>query len=268
MDGSDSETPRERVLFLARAQSRAGIVETLAATGSATQRQLRERLNASRTTVSRALQSLTDRGWVEEANGEYRLTRSGDHIAVAFDRLLDTVDRVDELDEFLRLFPADLTAPDFLDASDVSVTYATDAAPYAPARKQSEILHSAERLRILLPAVDLESTNALAEQVTDRGLDVETIVSQGVEAEIESDEFAPQVKTMIRAGGLSIRVANGGVPLYLGLADSGTVQIGLAGDDGLPRALFETTDERVREWAERLYSDVRERTTPKRLDDF
>lgn len=268
MPVSSSDSPREQVLFLVRAQSRLQVVEALSAGESQTKRQLREQVEASRTTVSRALQSLSDRGWVEETNGEYQLTRAGQHIATAITRLLDTVETVDELGEFLRWFPSEVSGPDFLAATDVTVTYSTDAAPYAPARKQSEIIHTADRLRFLLPAVDMESTETLVEQVTERGLDIETIVSPAVESVLQAEAFASQVRAMIRAGGLSIRVADDGVPFYLGLSDGGTVQIGLASEDGLPRALLETTDEQVYRWAEALYSEVRARNDPKTLEDF
>lgn len=270
MTGSDSELPREEVLFLVRAQSRTRIMEVLAEAEveSMTQGQLRGRMDASRTTVSRALNSLTEQGWVVEVNGSYRLTRTGHYIATGLDELLDTVSKVDRLDEFLRWFPPDVSAPDFPDASDVSVTYSTEAAPYAPARKQSEILRTAERLRVLLPAVDIDSTETLVEQVTDHSLDIETIVSQAVASELESDEFAPRVNEMVRNEGVSIQVAQDDIPFYLGLADSGTVQIGLAGEEGLPRALLETTDEDVYEWADRFYRDSRDHSVPKGLEDF
>jgi predicted transcriptional regulator len=268
MNDNDSGSPREQVLFLARAESRVRIMDALTETEPMTQRQLRAQVDASRTTVSRALQSLMEKGWVEGTGNAYRLTRTGAHIAAAFERLLGTVGRVDELGEFLRRFPSDVDSPALPDASDVTVTYSTDASPYAPARKQSEVLNTAERLRVLLPAVDVESTELLVEQVIERGLNVETVVSPGVESVIESEEFAPRVKRMVRAGGLRVLVSRGDLPFYLGLADESTVQIGLAGDDGLPRALLETTEGEVREWAERLYGDVRDRAEPKPLGEF
>lgn len=268
MSESSSDFPREQVLFLVRAQSRVQVLDVLSIEETLTQQHLRDRVDASRTTVSRSLQSLSHQGWVTETSGGYRLTRAGQHIATVLHRLLDTVERVDALGEFLRWFPPDVSGPNFLTASDVTVTYSTDAAPYAPARKQSEILHTADRLRVLLPAVDMESTETLVEQVIERGLDIETTVSPAVESVLESEEFAPRVREMTRAGGLSIRVADDGVPFYLGLSDAGTVQIGLASDDGLPRALLETTDEQVYAWAETLYSDVRGRNESKTLNDF
>lgn len=265
---SDGTTPREQILFLARAESRVRVVEALAETEAATQRELRDRLDASRTTVSRALQSLEENGWVEKSDGAYRLTRAGEIITAEFGRLRDAIDRVEELAEFLRWFPADADGPDFVGASDVEVTYATDADPYAPAREQTEILHTADRLRVLLPAIDLESTETLVEQVRDRGLDIETVVPPDVEATMESDAFAPLIEETLRTGRSSIFVVQDDLPFYLGLAADGRVQLGLADDDGIPRALLETTDESVREWAEDLYRDYRARAERKSAGEF
>lgn len=257
MSADGTPTPREHLLFLARAESRVRILEALRESESATQLELRTRLDASRTTVSRALKSLTEQGWVERSDGAYRLTRSGALIAAEFTRLLDEIERIEELDEFLRLFPADVEAPDVLDVADFEVTYATDADPYAPARKQSGILSTADRLRMLLPAIDLESTERIAEQVTERGLVAETVVSPGVEATMESEEFAPVMREKVRTGRSPVFVAQETVPFYLGLADDGRVQIGLADGDGLPRVLLETSDGSVREWAEGVYREFR-----------
>jgi predicted transcriptional regulator len=259
---------REQVLFLARAESRVRIIEVLGASDSATQQELRAQVDTSRTTVSRALQSLTEAGWVERFDGGYRLTRTGEILAGEFGRLLDSVRRVDDLAEFLRWFPADVDGPDFLDVSDVEVTYSTDADPYAPARKQSEVLHTADRLRILLPAIDLDSTKTIVEQVTERGLEVETVVSPGVEATMESEQFAPLLTEMLQTGRASLAVAPADVPFYLGLADDGLVQVGLADGDGLPSALLETTDTTVREWARRTYQRHLERARRKSVAEL
>ena len=257
MTGDGTATPREQILFLARAESRIRILEGLSETESATQSELRTRINASRTTVSRALKSLTEKGWVEKFDGSYRLTRIGQRIAVEFGRMFDEIEKVDELAEFLRLFPTDIESPDFVNASDLEVTYSTESEPYAPARRQTQILSTAERLRMLLPAIDLESTEVIAEQVTERGLEAETVVSPGVESTMESEEFAPVMKEKIRTGRSPVFVSQDSVPFYLGLTDDGRVQVGLADDDGLPRALLETTDESVREWAEGMYQEFR-----------
>jgi predicted transcriptional regulator len=251
------DAPLEQVRFLARADSRVNALSALADADSATQRELRDDLDASRTTVSRALQSLADQGWVVESDGTYRLTPTGCVVAEEFTDLLSTVKSVDELAAFLRWFPSDVDAPDFHEASDVDVTTPTDADPYAPARSQTEILRDADRLRALLPATDRESTETLVEQVTERGLEVASVVSPAVEATLESEDFAPLVRDLLETDRATIHVAPEPVPFYLGLAADGTVQVGVADDEGFPRALLQTTDDEVREWAERLYEEYR-----------
>jgi predicted transcriptional regulator len=262
----ESATPLDQVLFLARAESRVEILRSLA-DSTATQRELRTRLDVSRTTVSRALQSLSEREWVEKSGDEYRLTQAGRHVLTAFDQLLETVAQVDELTEFLRWFPADIDPPDVLGANDIDVTYSTTADPYAPARTQAEILHTATQLRVLLPAIELESTKTLADQVTDRGLDVESVLSPGLEATIESDDFAPPMRRTVQAGA-KMFIAQTSLPFYLGLADDNRVQIGLADDEGIPRALLETTDDDVRTWGEDVYREYRASARYKPLEEF
>jgi len=257
MSSNKTDTPHEQILFLAQAESRVQIVKHLFKSGPATQRTLRSELDASRTTVSRSLQSLTEKGWVEKSQNEYRLTRAGRVIAQEFTGMLDTVEATGELEEFYRWFPADLDSPDFFVAADVVVTYPTDAAPCAAAEKQSKILYTADRLRILLPATDLDSTRTITEQVTERGLDVETVVSPDVGALFESDEFKSLVMEMEKSGFSRFYVSQDELLFYLGLIDDGRVQIGLADDEGIPRALLETTDETIRNWATEIYESYR-----------
>lgn len=264
----EPSTPLEKILFLARAESRVAILDSLTEEGPATQRALRDRVDASRTTVSRAVQSLTDCGWVKHSDGTYQVTQAGRLVSTSFARLRDTVKRVSDLAEFFRWFPESVATPDLLGADDVSVTYSTAAEPYAPARTQTEILHSADHLHILLPAVELESTNVLAEEVTERGLTMESVVSPGLESTIESEAFAPPMRATVGAAGVDLFIAAEPPPLYLGIAANGRTQIGLADDDGLPRALLETTDDGVREWAEDLYRTYRDPARHKPVEEF
>lgn len=233
-----------------------------------TQRELRDLLDVSRRTVSRSLRRLQDREWIESNGETYYLTPRGRHIVAEFTDLMDTVRRTEELAEFLRWFPADVDAPDFLDVTDAVVTAASDADPYAPARTQTEILYEADRLRVLLPATDLASTETLTAEVTERNLEIESVVSPGVAATLQSAEFAPLIREQLETERSSILVADEALPFYLGLADDGRVQIGLADEEGIPRALLETTDERVRTWAENVYREYREGATAKRIEDF
>ncbi|WP_311173129.1 helix-turn-helix transcriptional regulator [Halobellus ordinarius] len=266
MSGNDG--PLEKVRFLAGATSRVRVMEYLAGLGPADQPELRANVAGSRTTISRALRSLEDEGWVATEDNTYRLTHTGSVIADEFADLLATIRRTEELSEFLRWFPTDSDAPDFLRARDVDVTASTDANPYAPAKQQAAILNTAEELRILLPSVDPDSTETLTEQVTNRGLRVETVISPELEPVFESDELAPLIAEMVDTERSDILVSSDPLPFYLGLADDGLVQIGVEDDEGFPRALLETTDGDVRAWAEDTYRTYRENARDKPFAEF
>lgn len=268
MPSDPESTPIERVHFLARAPSRVDIVRHLLTSGPATQRELRSHLDASRTTVARSLRSLERKNWVEFDDGAYRLTHVGTTIADAFTDLVETIRTTDEFATFLRWFPSDHDAPDFVDVSDATVTTSGDGDPYAPARKQTEILDSADELRFLLPSIDLDSTGFLREQVTDGALEAETVVSSDLEPTLESSQFAPHIRAMVRTGRSTIFVASTDLPFYLGLAGDGRTQIGVEDDHGFPRALLETSDPTVREWAESVYREYRERARHKPAEDL
>lgn len=261
-------TAVEAVQFLTRAESRLAVMRELAERDYTTQRELRDALDASRTTVARALNSLQDRGWIEQATEGYCLTTTGTLIASSVTQLLDTVATTAELSAFLRYAPTDAINTDLLTTADVTVTTPTDADPYAPARKQTEIVHRADRLRVLLPATDLESTRAVTDAVTEDGLELESVVSPSVAATFETPEFKSLVKEGMSTGRSTVLVSPTELPYYLGLADEEAVQIGVADDEGIPRALLETTDARVRQWAEGVYSEYRDAAEARQTDDF
>lgn len=267
MPGHD-QTPLDRVRFLARADSRVHILERLHADGPATQRELRAAIDASRTTVSRSLSALVDEDWVTCEGATYRLTHAGRVVAEEFTGLLDTMARVDDVAPVLRWLPPGLETPAFQDAADLTVVTPTDADPYAPARAQTEILRTADRLRVLLPATDRDSTEVLVEEVTERGLVVESVVTEDVEATLESESFAGLMRETLETGRSTIYVTADALPCYLGLADDGRVQVGVADDDGFPRALVTTSDDDVREWAESLYDRYRSGARQKPTSDF
>ena len=258
----------ETVQFLTRAESRLAIMRELVDADTLSQRALRAAIDASRTTVARSLRSLQDRGWVERTDDGFRLTTTGELIAAAVVDLLDTVATTIQLSDFLRYVPTDEFDTDLLTTADVTVTTPTDADPYAPARKQTEIVHRADRLRVLLPATDLESTRAVTEAVTENRLELETVISPSVESTFETPEFASLIREGMSTGRSAVFVSPTELPYYIGLADDDHVQIGVADDEGIPRALLETTDDDVRRWADGVYSEYRAAAEPIQADDF
>ncbi|WP_135821183.1 helix-turn-helix transcriptional regulator [Halostella litorea] len=268
MGPDDDPSPLDRVAYLARAESRVRILEALLESGSATQRDLRARLDASRTTVARSLRSLEETGWVERDARTYRLTPAGRLVADSFLDLVDTVELTEGLSAFLEWFPRSELPFELDRLADAEITTSDAGDPYAPARKQSEILRTADRMRLFLPSIDMEGTKLITERVTEGGLEAETVIAPGLEATVESDDFGPLLREKVATGRSDVYVAESDLGFYLGLADDGTVQIGVEDGDGLPRALVETADARVREWAEETYERYRADARPKPAEEF
>ena len=188
-------------------------------------------------------------GWVEKNDDTYRLTRSGQEIQTAVDQILDRVHTAQERAEFLRLFPPDVPASDFLAADDFTVTYSTKTDPEAPAREQAKLLENAESIRILLPAIDIDPTQIVYERILRGDLDVKAIISPAVGSIVNTEPFASLVTEMMESGGLSIQLARDQILIYICLSNAGTAQVGLVDSPEPLQALLETTDMRIYEWA-------------------
>ncbi len=262
----DDTHPVDQVAFLTRSKSRVQILRHLAAAGASTQRDLRDRIDSSRSTVARAVRSLEDHGWIRAENGSYRLTAVGELVVQDLTQLIETMETADELSPFLTWFPLSEYDVDLSQLEDATVVTHSKGDPYAPGRTQTELLRRARRFRALLPSIDLEGARAAHEEIENQDLDAELVVSKDVEETISTDAYAPLLREQIRTGHLTVLVSEREPPFYLGLADDGTVQLGVEDDNGFPQALLESSHESLREWAETVYQEYRATATVKSAD--
>ena len=243
----------ESICFLSRAESRASLMETLLESGPLDHRTLQQRLDYSRSTITRSLDSLSENGWVENSDGGYQLTPAGRAIISEFRELLETVETAEQLAPFLEWFPLSSFDLSLSDLRDGELTTALAGDPLAPARKQATLLQSTTVFRGLFPSMSIESVRLVHERRLDSGFETESVVSSDVAEMMHHEPFAPLLSELLSSGHHTIHVAED-VPMYLGIADGTTVQIGVEDDDGIPRALLETTNESVRTWAESMFS--------------
>ena len=244
----------DRICFLARADSRVRILESLSESSPVTERALRRQLSASRSTISRGVDSLIEMGWVTEGSDGLELTPTGSLVIEAFLDLAETMSTAEELSPFLEWFPLsefDLTVDDLQKGT---VTAAIDGDPYAPAREHTNLIRTASRFRALLPSIGQNAISMAHRRILAGNLEATLIVSPSVETRIRTDQLAPQFEEMLSTGRLTILVAES-VPFFLGLADERATQIGVEDDEGMPRALFETEAEAAREEADALFVD-------------
>jgi len=254
MDNSNDTI--NKLLFLVRAESRIHTLERLSLTEPATRRELCDALPASRSTIVRAIDSLVEVGWVSESADGVRLTPVGQVVIEEFLDLVDAVGAAEELTSFLEWFPLSEFDIGIDDLRDGTLTVATEGDPLAPVRRHTNRLRTAAEFRAVLPSIGIEPIKAIHERTLAGELESEFAVSPSVETTIRSGEFAPLFEEMLATGRLTIYLTDS-APFFLGVVDEDVTQIGVEDDEGIPRALLETSNERVRSWADTFFLDSR-----------
>lgn len=248
------------VRFVSQSPVRVRFMLALTEDGPMNRCDLRASVDASRTTVSRNLEALVERGWVEEVNGEYRTTPGGELLTSALERLLSTAETVDRLEPFFRWFPVDDFEVEWRWFADADVYPATSSDPYAPIDRHAERLATVTRFRGLLPQVGLRPMKAIGRDLSQ--FDHEIVVSPAVGETLRTErKYVEARATLSERGRIDFYVSDDPIPAYVGVFEGG-VQVGVSDDDGVPRAMVETDDERVVRWANETYEAYRAGAEP------
>jgi DNA-binding MarR family transcriptional regulator len=229
-------------------------MEQLSTAGPTRRWDLYEDISLSRSTITRAVDSLEEVGWLTDEVGTVRLTPIGQFVIAELLALVTSMETAQDLSPFLdwfRLGEYDLEVEDLCGGT---ITAIGEGDPHAPTRIQTELIQTTSRFRALFPSLDLEGTKLAHERMLNGEFEAEIVVPPEIETMICSEQFARFYGDMCETGRLIIHVTDE-VPFYLGLDDDARTQIGVEDDDGFPRALFETTNRTVRSWGEALFSD-------------
>lgn len=254
MDGAIQE-----VEFLVRSEARVRILVELA-DGDRTRDELRETIDVDRTTIQRNLGALRANGWVYEDNRSYSLEPHREPAVRELLSLLDSVQLTGQLEQFLKWIDLSRLEFDLDRLRDAEVWTAKSGDPWAMVNKHVGGLREMDEGRLLLPVTGLGPKQALHERVVEHDARAELIVSRDVlETYRSHPEYADYFRELRESDRVRYWVHDGEIPFYLGILDE-TVQIGVSENEE-PRALLESTDSVVREWAERFLDDYRERAT-------
>ncbi|MFD1562026.1 helix-turn-helix transcriptional regulator [Haloarchaeobius amylolyticus] len=234
--------------FVARSPSRVLILETLAEEGVASRESLAAEVEVVRTTLQRSLRGLADRGLIRERGRQYELTSAGALVTRGLSAALERVSSANRLEPVLKRISAEEFTFDIDRLADATVVESTTANPYAPVDRHAASLADATHARLLLPAAGakpLETT----QQAIDAGATFELVVTTSVAETLRTSSPIADVFAPIAADdSVSVSVVTDEIEWYLGIVDD-TVQIGVHDERGVPAALLESADDRVREWA-------------------
>jgi predicted transcriptional regulator len=251
-DSDESEDgPRDILAFLSQSENRVGVLAALSDGAPRDRYDLESTVDASRRTVLRVVNELSDRGYLRETGDGYRLTALGAHVHDQYAAAVDGLDAVAPVAPFLAAVPAGVVDFDLARLADAEVTAATPGGSYAPLDRTLELRRAASRIRELAPDVERRSVEQIAERV-EAGEDVEieiVLTPASLETAESVDQYAAAHGAVAAADGVALYLTPEPFELPVSVMDE-TVALVSGGMDGRPDAVLETDDPVVREWAE------------------
>ena len=228
--------------------------------GPAAKRTLVEALDCSRSTVDRAVRELESHGLVAYEDGRYELTPVGEQAVAGTTELLDRIGVARELRPFLEHLPPGRFDLDLELLADADVLLPEPGNPWAMINHHVAVLERADEVRAVLPLLGLHAQQVVHERVVEEGARAELVGSPEVVRTLVADpEFVERTREMAETGRCRVFQADERPPYFVGVMDE-VVQIG-ADEAGEPRAIVESTDPAVRDWAEATYERFRRRAT-------
>jgi predicted transcriptional regulator len=257
MAGEYEET-NELINFLSRSDARIAILETLHDDAHRIG-ELKERMSYPRSTLRQNVTKLEDEGLIEERDRRYRPTPFGHVLINDYLELLDDLDTVYELEEFVRWISRERLAELPLDVlGESSITVPTDVQPNAPQERLVEVLAETSTFRGFSPIVLASHVDAFTPRLLEGDLTVEAVLPQRMVTYL--DEQYDEFETALETDALRIHVHDDGLEYGLGVTDDRLLLSSF--DENLRQTcLVENESERARETGETLFDRYRGEAT-------
>lgn len=225
-------------------------------------RTLVERTDIPRSTLDRAVRELELADIAAYRNGQYTVTPTGARLVRAFERFRDQTELVLNLAPFLRWVPADEFDLDLDLLRDATLVAPESGNPYATVDRQVERLADADHVRGLLPQTGLHAYQTTHERIVDHGATVDLVVERSVATVMLSDPaFEDLTDRLLATGRFGLHVYDDTIPYSVLSIDDDLVQVCVT-EDGDPRALLETDNPTVTQWAHGTIDAYRTQSTP------
>lgn len=252
------------VAFLARSENRVRILLALDEE-RLDRRELREAVDASRATCSRALTGFEERGWIERDRNGYRTTRAGSIVANRMLSLTETIDGVRAVGDGIEVLPIEELSLDVRHLAGARFVTWTAFEPTAHFEHGIEALERADRLRALVHTSPRPYARAIDEGVASGELAAECVFD-GAYLEQLSEDHERRWREIAASPNGEVRTHPGDVPVNLLIVDE-TVHLFLCTEDGESLGLLESERAAVLEWAESTFDEYRDRSEPAVLSD-
>lgn len=249
------ESSLRRIEFLSSSTNRVEILRTLHA-GPHDARDLVGSTDASRSTVGRVLSEFESRGWVQRCDDGYETTQLGALVFREFEPLLETMDRVEVLEEAVRWLPTDEMSLDLYELGDGDLVAPTENNLSAHVEHGLDVVRAGGRLLAFGNAMIPIYMKVIRDRAVDGELTTAQVYGRDVIAMIlDHEHMSGQIEDIMDEGDPVYRYP--GPVAYNVLVVDDTVLFFLCDETDLPTALLETENEAVLTWAESTFERYR-----------
>ncbi|MCU4742887.1 DUF1724 domain-containing protein [Halobacteria archaeon AArc-m2/3/4] len=252
----------EEIEFLALSANRVAVLDALRE-GTHSRRDLEEITGASQPTLGRILRDFDERNWITRSDEGYEATATGQLVATGMTDLTEIVTTELKLRDVVRWLPTDELDVDLLALRDATITVPTQTRPSAPVRRTTDLLRTADEVRIVSYAFNERSLEIVHRRTLEDGRAFEGVFSAAaIEALADDDLLRGRLRELVDSERAEIRVHDGPDPIPLAVTITEDVaQLLLRDDDGVLQAALDAEDPRVLSWArevhERYWADGR-----------
>ena len=256
----------DHVAFLSRSENRVLVMEALAV-APRTQRELRDRTGVPRTTLSRTLGALEDRGWITRVDGgRYELTTSGTHAVAVFRPALDGMAALCRLGALTAWLPTDELDIGLHHFREVRVRRPSANQPAEAGLYLASRLEEAQRFDALtFIAPPRPVAEVLWERTRSGALTVRTVFAAGLVEYLRVNPDGPVHWPALLDAGATVHRYDGRLPCNLFVVDDHVLFAQDRADVGDAGTVVESRNPTVRAWALDLvarYRDDAERLGP------
>jgi len=217
-----------------------------------------DRLDISRSTVDRAIDSLLDAGLVRRVDGSYSLTPQGRLMLEAHDEYVAATETFADAAPLLDSLPTDAEVPRSLFERG-TIKIADPHAPESAITGAVEELQSSDRLLVFSPVVKSNYVRLVHQEMADRDLEAELILERSASSSLRSlAGVSGAVEGLLDADQFSLSQTEADLPLMLYLLLGGerdVVGITVHEDGGIVGSVTSDDPEAVA-WGRETFTEV------------
>jgi predicted transcriptional regulator len=256
-------SPLDTIEYLARSDHRVEVLEAIC-TAPRTREDIRDMTNASRVTAGRIIADLEERDWIVRSGKEYEATTSGRFVAREFTRLMGNLEAYATLPPVVEWFPEGQPAFDLCRLDDATVTTADEGDLIAPIRRGLKHIERADHLKIVGNGISHEFAEAIRDAVESGQTNTMVGPPEMVDAVRDDPDLRADVRAILESDRATLFQYEGGDDLPVIQVSGDSVAL-CSGDH---RAMLETDDDAVHDWATSYFESLRSQAIPVSAEAF